>query len=302
MWRTCMSTVRVLSTSSLATSRFVRPDATKRITSSSRRERPAFSWSAAARRPSRRSTDSPSFATSSAASRGQRRGAEAARRDVRLGEPLGGGLALARRGERHPRAELDLCSLERDLEARVQLGRAAELLRGGVRMALGERRLAECVRERGQGVRVAGPGRDARQRLGARARLAERAVAGEEARSPAKAPDRVVVVLAALPALQHEAAVRVGVVEIALVLRQPGERGGAVHAHRDDVEARGRVQALDEQRPSGRPLAAERTDRPEHAVRDQRRVRARAREAQLVRELRRRAPSRPARAARRPCS
>ena len=77
------------------------------------------------------------------------------------------------RGEGDAGAELDLGPLERDVEGRVELGRAVDLLGGGVGVALGERGLAERVRERGQRVGVTRRGRDARQRVGARARLAE---------------------------------------------------------------------------------------------------------------------------------
>ena len=220
----------------------------------------------------------------------QRRGAEPAGRAVRLHQPLDRRLALPRRGERDTGAELDLGSLERDLEAGVQLGRAVDLLGGGVGMAFGERRLAERVRQRGQGVRVARRGHDARERLGTGARVVEPAVAGEKARGPAQAPDRVVVILAARPALHHEAAVTAGLVEVALVLVEHRERGGAVDGHRDHVEAGGRLEALDEQRPGGRSLAAEGPDRPEHAVHHQRRVRAGARGAQLLRQLDRALP------------
>ena len=106
---------------------------------------------------------------------------------MRLDQPLDRGLALPGGGEGDARAELDLRALERDLQARVELGRAADLLGGGVQVALGERRLAERVRERGERVRVARPGRDARERLGPGARLASwpwRAKKHDAQRSP----------------------------------------------------------------------------------------------------------------------
>jgi hypothetical protein len=79
---------------------------------------------------------------------GKWRGAQAARRDVSLDEPVRGGLALPRCGVRDTCAELDLRAFERDLEARVQLSRTTELLRGRVGMALGQRRLPQRVGER----------------------------------------------------------------------------------------------------------------------------------------------------------
>ena len=140
---------------------------------------------------------------------------------MRLRESLDGRLALAGGREGDPGAELDQGPLERDLEVLVQLGRPRELLRGGVGLIVRQRRLAERVREGGEGVGVARGGGDARQRLGARARLGEVVVAGEEAGRPAQAPDGVVVVLAALPALEQEAAVVAGGIEVAVVLGQP---------------------------------------------------------------------------------
>ena len=67
----------------------------------------------------------------------------------------------------------------------------------------------------------------------------EVAAGGEHLRGGAQAPDRVVVVLAALPALQHGAEVLQRGRAVARVVGEPAERGRAVDAHRDDVEPRG---------------------------------------------------------------
>ena len=79
-------------------------------------------------------------------------------------------------------------------------------------------------------------------------------------------------------------------VEVALELVEPRQGGGAVDAHRDDVEARPSRQAVGEQRPAPRAVAAEREDRSEHAVGDERVVGARFGRPQLVAELRRLRP------------
>ena len=216
-----MSTVRVLSTSSPAISRFVRPEATRRITSSSRRERPALSWLGRRAPPEPPLDRLAELRDLVGRLGGQRRGAEAARREVRL----------ARTARPRPRARPAaasatparswICARSNGISrpscssaARASCCAAASAWPSA--SAVSPSACASAARASGWPV----VGGDARQRLGAGARLAERAVAGEEARRPAKAPDRVVVVLAALPALQQEAAVRAGVVEVALVLRR----------------------------------------------------------------------------------
>ena len=130
-----------------------------------------------------------------------RRPAAPPRRAPRL---RGAGSARARTGSRGSR------------EARPRGRAAAAAASDGPRRAPSRRARARARPER-PGARRAAMLESASR---AGARLAERAVAGEEARRPAKAPDRVVVVLAARPALQHEAAVPVGAVDVALVLRR----------------------------------------------------------------------------------
>ena len=83
------------------------------------------------------------------------------------------------------------------------------------------------------------------------------------------------VVLAARPAVEHEAAQLVRALAVALRVREPGQRGGAVALHRDDVEARRGLQAALEQRPRLLAAAAPRVDRAEDAVGDERVVRRR---------------------------
>ena len=102
-----------------------------------------------------------------------------------------------------------------------------------------------------------------------RAGLRPGAVAGEEARRPAQTPDRVVDVLAALPALEHEPAVLGRRVAVAGLVLEVGQRGGRVELHGDDVQPRGGVQRAQQQRPGARGLAAEGMDGAEGAVGDQ---------------------------------
>ena len=100
--RTCMSTVRGLRKSWWAISRFVRPTATRRRISSSRRVRPPCSRSRAARRPRRSSTRSPAASRSAAVRVRERARAELPERVVRTGEPLDPELPLARGDQRSP--------------------------------------------------------------------------------------------------------------------------------------------------------------------------------------------------------
>ena len=65
-------------------------------------------------------------------------------------------VALAGRREHDAGAQLDLRALERHVEVAVQLDGAGELVGGGVRVALEQRRLGDRVRERGERVGVAG--------------------------------------------------------------------------------------------------------------------------------------------------
>ena len=188
MLRTCMSTVRGLRKSSWAISRFVRPTATRRTTSSSRRDSPAPLGVG------RRAAPEPAhdrLAERRHLARrlgGERPGAELARRAVGVAEALERRLALAGGGEGDPGAQLDLGALEREVEAAVQLDRVRELLGRRVGVAVGERRLADRVRERREGVGVPGLGGDPRQRLGAGVRLREVAAPGEERRAPSAGP------------------------------------------------------------------------------------------------------------------
>ena len=238
MLRTCMSTVRVLSTSPAAISRLVRPCATSRTTSTSRRESPAVSCSAAARRPRRSSTEAPERRHLRRRLGGQRAGAERDRDPVRLAELVDRGLALADRGQRDGAAHEDLRALERDAQRAVQLGGARELRGGGVRVALGQRGLGDRARQRRERVRVAGrraiEASASVQRAGevepARAREpARRTSAGPRPRSggPGCAPSA----RAARGSAPRRA-------RVALGRGQPRERGGAVALHRDDVEPR----------------------------------------------------------------
>ena len=292
MLRTCMSTVRVLSTSSPAISRFVPPggDQAHHLELAAGQAGVLVVGGRAPAEPPLDRLAEPRDLGGRL--RGERRGAEAARRAMRLDQPLDRGVALPGGGERDARAELDLRALERDLEARVELGRAADLLGGGVRVALGERRLAERVRERRERVRVARPGRDARQRLGAR-RAPRRAGRGARRSTTPSAGPRP---RSGGPRCATSAPAGSGSGSRAWS-RSPscssshGERGGAVDAHRDHVEARRRVEAPDEQRPGRRAVAAEGVDRSERCrPRPACRPGCASRAAQLVRELRRAIP------------
>ena len=142
----------------------------RRTTSSSRRVRPAPSASAAARLPSRWATDSPSSATSRAASAASGRAPSLRARAVGVAEPLQRHLALAGRGEGDAGPQLDLRSLVGDVQVAVQLDRARELLGRRLRVAVGQRRLADRLGERGE--RVGVPGRRRRSASAPRRRRA----------------------------------------------------------------------------------------------------------------------------------
>jgi len=202
-----MSTVRGLRNSSCATSRFVRPTATRRRISSSRGVSPPRSVAAAARSPSHCATEAPSAATLVRGRGGQRPCAELARREVGVAQALEGGLELAGGGERDPGAQLDMRALEGDVERAEDLRGARELDRGGVRVALEQRGLADRMRERAERVGVARDGGDLRQRLRAAVRARTIAAGGEVRRAPAQPPDAEVAVLAVAPAAQQRPAV-----------------------------------------------------------------------------------------------
>ena len=68
----------------------------------------------------------------------------------------------------------------------MQLDGVSELLGGGVRVAVGERRLADRLRQRGERVGVPGLGGDPRERLGAGVRAAH----GPRCRAKKAAPQR----------------------------------------------------------------------------------------------------------------
>ena len=244
MLRTCMSTVRVLSTSSLGDLAVGAPgrDEPHDLELAARqpgvlvaRRRRA---GRAAPRPTRRAPR-----PRSAACGGQRRGAEPARRArCASASRSSRGLALAGGGERGAGAQQDLRPLERDVEA----ARAARRARPSCSAAASASPSASAVSPSAWASAASASGWPvaaaiARQRLGARARLGERRrCAAKTARRPAQAPDRVVVVLAALPAVEQRArqcsAARVGV---ALGARRATASAAALsHAHRDDVEAR----------------------------------------------------------------
>ena len=182
----------------------------------------------------------------------------------------------------------------------------AELLGGRVRR---RRRRARSRRARGRARRARRDGRlsaaIARQRLGAGARVGRVAVAGEASRRPAQAPDRVVVVLAALPAREHGAA----------VLARAASRSPSASASQASGPPRCRhcmettsrrvavVEAAQEQRPRrARRCAAAGVDRAEEAVGDQGSSGPASAAISSRHELADARPSRRARAARRPCS
>ena len=224
MLRTCMSTVRGLRNRSCAISRFVRPTASRRTTSRSRRDRPPPSASAAARAPRR---DHDGLAERGDLARhlgGERPRAELAGRAVGVAEALERELALARGGQRDPGAVLDLRALERHVQPAVELDRARELLGRGVGIALQQRDLGDRVRERRERVGVPGLRGDPGQDLGAGVRAVAVALRGEEGRAPADAADGVVVVVALLPAPEDRAAALAGLVAVALRGRDARER------------------------------------------------------------------------------
>ena len=88
---------------------------------------------------------------------GQRAGAELARRAVGVAEAVEAPLALARRGEGDPGAELDLGALEGDLQLAVEVDRAAELLGRGLGVAVEQGGLADRVCQRRERVGVPVP-------------------------------------------------------------------------------------------------------------------------------------------------
>jgi hypothetical protein len=114
----------------------------------------------------------------------ERRGGQAAGDAVGLGQPLEAELALAGGGRGDAGPQQDLRAFEGDVEAVVELDRALELLGGERGVALGQRRLAQRVGERREGVRMAGGGGDGRQRLGACSAAPSRASQTAAQRSP----------------------------------------------------------------------------------------------------------------------
>ena len=185
MLRTCMSTVRWLRNRSCAISRFVRPTATSRMTSRSRRESPARRVGLGAH-PELRGDGLAELGHRLRGGGRQRPGAELARAAVGVAQPLQRELALAGGGQRDAGAQLDLGALERRVELPVQLERARELLGRRDRVALHQRGLGDRRGERGERVRVARGGGDAGERLGAGVRARAVAALRVEGRRPAQ--------------------------------------------------------------------------------------------------------------------
>ena len=246
--------VRGLRNSSAAISRFVRPTATSRITSSSRRDRPAPVGSAAARRPRRCSTDSPSLGRLGRGPVCQRPGAELA------GEAIGphwrsiARLTLAGSRQRHARAELDLRSFGGDPEP-AWSSTARRIARWRLRLALGERDLAERVGQRRDRVGVSRRRGD--RRGASRTRVPRRSARpGRRGRPPSAIPRWRSDGPRSVPSERARSGSARGGLVRALVILDPGQSGGAVDLHRDDADAGGGVQAG---RAAGarRPLASE---------------------------------------------
>ena len=240
MLRTCMSTVRVLSTSSLGdlAVRQALGDEPHHLELAAREARGLVLGGGAAaevlvratrraRRPPRRP--------------GGERRAPSPGRPVGLGQAFERRVALARGGQRDAGAEQDLRALERDARGRRAARRARpNCCGGGVGVALGQRGLAERVGERGERVGVARRRGDRRQRLGARAGVGRAAPApASQPGRPAQAPDGVVVVLLRSQRASTSAAVlRRARRSSPSCAAEPRERRGAVALHRDDVEPR----------------------------------------------------------------
>ena len=192
---------------------------------------------------------------------GKRAGAQLARAAVGVAEALEARLAVAHRREGDAGAQLDLCGLERDVEAAVDLDRAGQLLGRRLVVALERARSRRSrARARRARTRCRSPRRSG-QRLRAGVRARPVAAAREELRGPVQPPDREVVVLAVLPALEERAQCCGG-----LVVRPLG-RGDvrqaaveSIHMWKWPTRPR-RGQRGDEHAPGRRELALEGVDR-----------------------------------------
>ena len=298
MLRTCMSTVRGLRNSSCAISRFVRPTASRRTTSRSRRDKPPPSASAAARAPEPPHDRLAERGDLARRLGGQRPRAELARRAVGVAEALERRLALARGGQRDPGALLDLRALERHVQARCS-STARESCSAAVSVAVEQRDLGDRVRERRERVGVPGLRRDPRQRLGARVRAVAVAPRGEEGGAPADAARPHSGGRRSPPSARGSRGSARPPRRVALRGRDARERRGRVDRHVVVVHARGGGERGGEQPARRAELALEGVDRAEQALGDEdggaglRSARGSSRP---------RATSRPARAARRPCT
>ena len=198
--------------------------------------------------------------------RGKRPRAELAGGPVSVAQPLQRLFALAGRGQHDPGAEFDLRPLEGDRERAVQLDRPREVLGGSGLVAVEHGHLADRLRQRRQCVAVAGLRGHLRQRLGAGVQVGAIALAGEERRRPADPPDRVVVVLALLPAGEQGAAVLGRLLLGPLGRGDVGEARGRVHEH-VVVANRGGDRARGREHPARRgQLPLESVDRADQAL------------------------------------
>ena len=268
MLRTCMSTVRVLSTSrggDLAVGEALGDQAHDLDLAAREPRGLVLGGGAAAQvlgRPTRRARRPP-----------QPPRAASGRAPQRVGEPVGLGqlvqrrVALAGRGQRRGAADQDLRALERDAR-----GRRAARRRGRTAAAAASASpSASAVSAIAQASAASASACPADAAIDDSASVHARASssapgAREPAGRPAQAPDRVVVVLAALPAGEHERGSAPRRARVLALLRgQPRERRGAVALHRDDVQPRRRLQAARQQRPGraarcrARPAIAPRT-------------------------------------------
>ena len=274
-----MSTVRVLSTSRAAISRLVRPCATRRTTSTSRRESPrglVLGGGAPAE-----------VVGDRRAERGDGRGRlgrqrPGAQRRSPSGGPRRAGRARrrARRSRRAPRRRAPGSAPAR---TGCSARRAARPRARTVPTAASASPSASAVSAIAQASAAsasscwADAAIDESASVHARA-SARRPVPGEPARRPAQAPDRVVMVLAALPAREDGSAVLLGSLRVALAGGEPGQRRRAVALHRDHVQPRRRLVAARQQRHAAPAVSAPHLDRAEDAVGDERLLR-RARRA-----------------------
>src|SRR6185503_13645740 len=162
---------------------------------------------------------------------GERAGAELGGAAVGVAEPLQRLLALAGGGEGDPGPQFDLRPLVRGRHVAVQLDRAGEVLGGAGGVAFEQGQLADRLGERRDGVVVAALGGHLPQRRRAELGVLAPSLLGEPARRPADSPDRVVVVLALLPAGKQLAAAAGRLVLEPFGGGDDRQRGGRVDVH-----------------------------------------------------------------------